>query len=165
MPDNCTDAEQHKSGSGWIWIAGVLTLMVFVANGFMQSGEILFFRILGFGMLFLAPVFYFPPMFTLKKHGGIPDGKDYMQTTNVVDMGLFAIVRHPQYMGYIFFNLGFVSLSQQWWVVIMGLLAIYAFYRQIRVEERQLLYRFGNEYSEYCQRVPRLNWVLGLLRR
>ena len=40
------------------------------------------------------------------------DEKTYMQSGMVVDQGLYAITRHPQYLGYIFLACVFALLSR-----------------------------------------------------
>ena len=77
---------------------------------------------------------------------------------------MYAIVRHPQYLGYILLVLGFICLFQNLVIGALGALAIALFYGQAVREERYCIQRFGQEYEDYVQRVPRLNFILGIIR-
>ena len=87
-----------------------------------------------------------------------------MQTNVVVDRGLYAIVRHPQYLGYMLLVLGFICLFQNPIIGALGALAIALFYGQVVREERHCIQKFGKEYEDYVQRVPRFNFILGIIR-
>jgi protein-S-isoprenylcysteine O-methyltransferase Ste14 len=128
------------------------------------SGDSRPLRMLGAFFALLALVFFIAPPFILQKHGEIKEGESFLDTQIVVDTGLFAIVRHPQYLGYIFLVITFMLLSQHWLTGIFGLGAVIFFYLHILQEEKYCLARFGGNYQEYMQRVPRLNFVAGIFR-
>lgn len=106
----------------------------------------------------------FWPMFILQRQGEAPPGANYMQATRLVEGGLFAVVRHPQYLGYMGLNLTFILIAQHWLVLLLGLAAIALFYRHARREEEHLLQKFGHAYEAYMRRVPRFNLLLGVVR-
>ena len=87
-----------------------------------------------------------------------------MQTDAVVDQGLYAITRHPQYLGYIFLACGFALLSQHWAAFLLAAAGSTFFYLQAVREERSCFARFGEPYEQYLWRVPRFNIVLGIVR-
>lgn len=149
----------------YAWVASGLTVAVFVLNSLLGKGESLLFRRIAVPVLLLAVILAFLPMFALGRYGKGREKNSYMETVSVVSRGLFAVVRHPQYLGYMLFNVGFVFLSQHWLTALAGALAMIFFYLQTVAEERTLLQRFGQEYLEYAQRVPRLNILLGTFRR
>jgi len=104
------------------------------------------------------------PIAILKKFGDVEPGGSYMDTTHVVDRGLFALIRHPQYLGYALFCLTFALLSQHWIVTSIGVLGVTCFYRHARTEERAMVAKFGQTYEEYMLRVPRFNVLRGIWR-
>jgi len=165
MSEKKQQKRPYSKDAIWLWLGGFFTLAVFLVCLVSESGLFLPLRILGVLFLLQAGLFFLWPVFTLKEYGGNPDAENYMHTIRVVDKGLFGILRHPQYLGYMLYNLGFSCLYQHFGVVILAGLAIMAFYMQTRVEERMLVQRFDHDYLEYCERVPRLNWLLGLVRR
>jgi protein-S-isoprenylcysteine O-methyltransferase Ste14 len=104
------------------------------------------------------------PMFTLRRHGRAPAGKSYMHATVVVERGPFALVRHPQYLGYMLFSATAAAISRHWVVVVLAAGAVVAFRAHALREERDCLVRFGGSYARYMSRVPRFNLVAGLSR-
>ena len=146
------------------FVASGLSVVVLVLGVFLDRDPPVAFRVAGIVCAGVALLFAFPPMFTLKRHGRVAEGGTYMHTTRVVDRGLFAIVRHPQYVGYSFFNLTFMLLTGRWIVAVIGVAAIVFFYVHTFREERYLLEAFGDDYREYRRRVPRFDFLLGTLR-
>jgi len=104
------------------------------------------------------------PIATLKKYGDVEPGGSYMDTTRVVDRGLFALIRHPQYLGYALFCLTFALLSQHWIVTGIGVLGIACFYLHARAEDQAMVAKFGRVYREYMSRVPRFSVLRGIWR-
>ncbi len=76
----------------------------------------------------------------------------------LVKDGIYSVVRHPSYTGAIFIFTG-ISLLLYNGVLLCSinfvvLIAVYAF--RIHVEEKALIERFGEEYTEYMKRTWRL---------
>ena len=120
---------------------------------------------------YLAPVFGVSglclavwPMFTLRRYGRAQPGENYMQATTVVDHGLYAVVRHPQYLGYMCLNVTFILISPYWPIILVGSLAIILLYLYALQEEERLINKFGRAYQEYMSCVPRVNIIGGLVR-
>lgn len=75
-------------------------------------------------------------------------------TPRVIREGVFGIVRHPMYLSEILLALGLLLFSLSLaaaviWAVAIGFLQIIA-----KIEERQLLAHFGEEYRNYMDAVP-----------
>jgi len=107
----------------------------------------------------MAPIIMFP------RHGGAPRGQRFVETTRLVDKGIYGIVRHPQYLGGI---LSIFLTTLLWWphwlFGLLGFLGALVIYMGAREEDRRLVEQFGDDYSRYMQRVPRMNILLGLVR-
>lgn len=73
----------------------------------------------------------------------------------LVNMGIYARIRHPRYVGSLIAILGacFLAGARVMWIIagVWWLLTLLA----IALEERELRARFGAAYEEYCRRVPR----------
>ena len=113
-----------------------------------------------FGMvLVMAPIIIFP------RRGGVPKGKSFVYTTRLVDMGIYTIVRHPQYTGgiYAIFLTNFLSYPH-WLFGVLGVIGTAVVYTSCRYEDQRLIEKFGDDYRAYMKRVPRMNFVLGLIR-
>lgn len=148
----------------WAWIGSLAALSVIVSTLFIERGENPYLRAAGVIVLACAALFIFAPIFALLRHGRRQDGASYMEAETVVDRGLYAVVRHPQYLGYMLLAAGFVLLSQHWLPFVLADVALVAFYLQSTEEEPYCLARFGDVYRCYMQRVPRFNVIRGALR-
>ena len=156
--------KEHKIPSTYEAIAGALTVALFITIRLLERGENQSLRWLGVGCLLLGGVLLFPPLFAMRKYGRPDPQKGLMHTTEVVERGPFALVRHPQYVSYMLLNLGFTLISQRWPAVALGAAAILFFILQAMAEEKQLAIKFGERYRNYCRRVPRFNLPLGMVR-
>lgn len=91
--------------------------------------------------------------------------KTDLKKGEIVDTGLFSIIRHPMYLSFMFMAAGLIFISQYWLVVIIGVARIIMLYYVILKEERMDMDRFGSPYRDYQKTVPRLNFVKGILKR
>jgi protein-S-isoprenylcysteine O-methyltransferase Ste14 len=146
------------------WVAGIATAATFFADLFVERGTNSGFRIAGVVLLLLAPLFFVPPFFLLKKHGRPETDRSYFCTTRVVDRGVYRVVRHPQYVGYALLAIGFAMRTQHVISWALAVVAVSFFYLQAVAEERFCVRQLGAEYATYVKRVPRFNFVLGLLK-
>jgi protein-S-isoprenylcysteine O-methyltransferase Ste14 len=103
--------------------------------------------------------------YEFQKKGGVPEGKHLVYTTVLVDSGIYAVVRHPQYLGFILFVLALVLMSQHWLSVISGVIGSVLFYMDVtRGEEQENTRKFGDDYRCYMEEVPRMNFVVGIIK-
>ena len=113
-----------------------------------------------FGMvLVMAPFVMFP------RRGGVPKGKSFVHTTRLVDTGIYAIVRHPQYTGgiYAIFLTTFLWYPH-WLFGVLGIIGTVVIYMSCREEDQRMREKFGDDYAAYVERVPGMNFFLGLAR-
>jgi protein-S-isoprenylcysteine O-methyltransferase Ste14 len=113
-----------------------------------------------FGMvLVMAPIIMFP------RRGGVPKGRSFVNTTRLVDTGIYAIVRHPQYTGgiYAIFLTTFLWYPH-WLFGVLGVIGTAVIYMCCREEDQRLIEKFGQDYAAYMKRIPGMNFVLGLVR-
>jgi protein-S-isoprenylcysteine O-methyltransferase Ste14 len=69
--------------------------------------------------------------------------------------------RNPQYVGWFMFLLGFALNDWSLWCLVTMLIVALYLHLLILVEEEHLRRKFGEQYAEYCQSVPRyLGWPL-----
>ena len=154
----------------WGILITILGILCFPANPLVLSGVIevdsyLPLVIIGgvvwiFGMvLVMAPIIMFP------KRGGVSKGKSYVNTTQLVDTGIYAVVRHPQYTGgiYALFITNFLWYPH-WLFGLLGAAGIVVIYMSCKEEDKLLIEKFGDDYKRYMQRVPGMNVFAGLMR-
>ena len=154
----------------WSTLITILCIICFPANPLVLSGVIeanshLALVIIGafvwiFGMiLVMAPIIMFP------RRGGVPKGKSFVNTTKLVDTGIYALVRHPQYTGGVYsIFITTVLLYPHWLFVLLGSIGIVVIYLSCREEDQRLIQQFGEDYIAYMRRVPRMNIFLGIMR-
>jgi protein-S-isoprenylcysteine O-methyltransferase Ste14 len=56
-------------------------------------------------------------------------------------------------------------ITQHWLVAALGLVAAVVYYLNTFIEEQGNLEKFGEAYRLYMETVPRMNFVLGIVRR
>jgi protein-S-isoprenylcysteine O-methyltransferase Ste14 len=120
--------------------------------------------VLGWAVWVLSLVFGWMPIFVLKRKGGVKKGKSYVDTSVLVDSGLYSIVRHPQYTAGILWSLALILISQNGLVTALGFMAVLLMYVDILKADKHEIEKFGEEYKRYMKRVPRTNFILGIFR-
>ena len=110
-------------------------------------------------VLVMAPIVMFP------RRGGVAKGKAFVNTTKLVDSGIYAVVRHPQYLGGILALFVTTLLFYPHWLfVVLGIPGAGILYWSTGEEEKRLVKQFGDDYVSYMKRVPRMNIILGIVR-
>jgi len=154
----------HPHLLAWIWAA--LLLLQLVLAFFVFSGpRIGALMAAGWALWVLGTIFAIVPIFALRVRGGVPKGKSYMETTGLVDTGIYAIVRHPQGgTAGILLNLALVLIGQHWLLAVLAAVGIALLYIDTYNADEACIEKFGEAYVRYMQRVPRVNFIGGLLR-
>ena len=113
-----------------------------------------------FGMvLVMAPIVMFP------RRGGVPKGRSFVNTTRLVDTGIYAIVRHPQSTGGIYaIFLTTLLWYPHWLFGVLGAAGTAVIYMSCREEDQRLIEKFGDNYRAYMKGVPSMNFISGLIR-
>ncbi|MCK4477722.1 isoprenylcysteine carboxylmethyltransferase family protein [Candidatus Bathyarchaeota archaeon] len=109
-------------------------------------------------------VFFFLGPYELGKKGGASKGASCVFALVLVDSGVYAVVRHPQALGFKLLMSASVLISQHWLSAILGVPMIVYAYVSMRKEEQSNIEKFGDAYKRYMQKVPRMNFVLGFIR-
>lgn len=78
------------------------------------------------------------------------------QDHELIVRGPYAIVRHPIYTGLLVALIGSAMALGEWRGVLAVLIAYWALWRKLRVEERWMAERFGEQYEAYRRRIPAL---------
>ena len=72
----------------------------------------------------------------------------------VINKGVFALVRHPVYLGCILFYLGLTVLTFSIFSAIIWVIIIVFYHYIANYEERLLLNKYGKDYEAYKKSVP-----------
>jgi protein-S-isoprenylcysteine O-methyltransferase Ste14 len=78
------------------------------------------------------------------------------QDHQLITSGPYALVRHPIYTGLLLAFIGSALARGEWRGVLAVLIAFWAFWRKLRLEERWMQEKFGAAYSVYSSRVAAL---------
>jgi protein-S-isoprenylcysteine O-methyltransferase Ste14 len=154
-----------KYALSYVWsvllVAQIVLIFVF---GMVNANGLLVFKMAGYLIWVLSAVFGWWPILIFKKKGGVVKGKSYVHTSLLVDTGPYAIVRHPQYTAGILLCAGLILISQTWIVAAIGIVCIALMYRDIVMADQHEIRKFGDQYKQYMEKVPRTNFLLGIIR-
>ena len=147
------------------YISGPLTVAQIVLAFLVRRPGSETLRWAGWIAWWISAIFGWLPIFIFRRKGGVAKGDSYVKTTKLVDTGLYAIVRHPQ-MGtaWLLICLALMLIAQHWSSVALGLPAVVLVHLDLLKADRRLVEKFGDAYRRYMERVPRVNFVLGVVR-
>ncbi|WP_367394731.1 isoprenylcysteine carboxylmethyltransferase family protein [Cupriavidus sp. Agwp_2] len=74
----------------------------------------------------------------------------------LVTTGIYGVIRHPSYLGFVVSSLGWVLGFRSGVGVVLTLATVPVLVARIRAEEALLLDQFGDEYAAYCGRTWRM---------
>ena len=163
-------AVKTKKDIFWVSVLTILCIVCFPINPLVLTGilevkpytvtNIIAWVVWAFGMvLVIAPIVMFP------RKGGAQKGLKYVNTTRIVDTGIYAVIRHPQYTGGIYCIFLTSLLAYPHWLFgILGIMGTYLLYLGTKTEDIILIEKFGDEYREYIEKVPAMNFVEGTIR-
>jgi protein-S-isoprenylcysteine O-methyltransferase Ste14 len=148
----------------WIWTA-ILFLQMGLAFFVFREPRLIGLAVAGWAIWALGVAFAILPIFTLRARGGVPQGRSYMETTALVDTGIYAIVRHPQSgTAGLLFNPALALIGQHWLLGVLAGLGMILLYVDVLTTDADCIEKFGPDYERYMQRVPRVNFIAGIIR-
>ena len=161
-----------KMSSSWMdHVPATVTTILFISQIIIGSyllSEVTQIEFLAYtGVLlyfFSGVVFGMLPVFEFRKKGGILKGRSYIHTTKLVNTGIYSIVRHPQYITFILFAFSGMLLFQHWIAIMLGIPVIPLTYFDLINADKDAIKKFGDNYKTYMKKVPRANFLLGLLK-
>ena len=156
----------------WIHhMPGTITTILFISQIIIGSyllSEVTQIELLAYtGVLlyvFSGVVFGMIPVFEFRKKGGVLKGRSYIHTTKLVNTGIYSIVRHPQYISFILFAFSGMLLFQHWIAIMLGIPVIPLTYFDLINADKDAIKKFGDAYKTYMKKVPRANFLLGLIK-
>jgi protein-S-isoprenylcysteine O-methyltransferase Ste14 len=146
-------------------ISSTLTIAQIVLAIFLRQPGSEALELAGWICLWISGVFGILPIVTFRRKGGVAKDDSYMKTTVLVDTGIYAIVRHPQ-MGvtWLLICLGLMLITRHWLSVVLGVPAMALAYLDLLKADQRCVEKFGEAYERYMERVPRVNFVAGIVR-
>ena len=147
---------EHSFGDSGQIILLIIFLIIWISDSFILKYSTLSLDIIpniiriviGFPILIISGIF--------AKFGlGIVFG-EVRDKPEVIEKGVFKIVRHPIYLGSILLYLGLTILTGSIASAILWIIIVIFYYYISKYEEKLLLKEFGADYKSYMERVPML---------
>ena len=148
------------------YVAGALLVLVYSLLWFLNTPTgVQLLRYVGVAILAVGLVLIFLPMFVFRSKGKVKKENDWTETSVLVDTGIYSVVRHPLYLGWLLMYVAIIFWSQHWLTIIVGVLGMTCVYLISRQEDQRLVEKFGDDYKRYMRSVPRMNFLVGIIRR
>ena len=166
------EIKMSKKSFSWIGfvpvtLSSVLFISQIIVGIYLLSDvtQIKFLAYVGVALYVLSGiVFGMLPVIEFRKKGRVKQGKSYIHTTKLVDTGIYSIVRHPQYVTFILWAFAGMLLFQHWIIILLGIPIIPLTYIDLIRADKDSIEKFGEDYKAYMKKVPRANFLLGIIR-
>jgi protein-S-isoprenylcysteine O-methyltransferase Ste14 len=160
--------EKEKSKTSWFspLATGQIIMMINIALNIFFKSDTPSGNLKGVSILFFIPaiILWTLPVLTLRRFGDVSQSGSFLATTEMVDKGIYRIIRHPQYLGFMLLSIGMALFYQLDITIFFSVITIILLAFGIKEEERMLISQFGEEYENYQKKVPSLNLFAGLFR-
>jgi protein-S-isoprenylcysteine O-methyltransferase Ste14 len=93
--------------------------------------------------------------FSLRRLAGFPELSPQRYRGGVVRSGIYGIVRHPRYLGFMLSFLGLALLTGAAGIFALAIVTILLYLIVAPLEERELREHYGSDYEAYIRDVPR----------
>ena len=91
--------------------------------------------------------------------------KGHAEGIGPVESGMYAFVRHPEFLGHILIISALVIISQHWINFIVGAILIVLLCLAMIEEEKRNIEKFGDAYRDYMKKVPKINLIAGIIKQ
>ena len=99
-----------------------------------------------------------------RKKGRVSEGMGSNKGIHV-ESGMYAFVRHPEFLGHILIIFALILIAQYWLSLVIGAMLIVLLCFAMIEEEKRNIEKFGDGYKDYIQRVPRMNLLVGIIKQ
>ena len=138
-----------------------LTLTIFGLFGWYQKFKSNYSQIIGIILIIITIILAIFSLISLKRMGKPKIGVE--DTTILINNTIFGIIRHPLYLGFILWGISQIFITQSYVSIILCSLAILFAYLAAEKEDEYNISKFGEKYKEYMKKVPRVNFLLGII--
>jgi protein-S-isoprenylcysteine O-methyltransferase Ste14 len=118
---------------------------------------------LGWGILIVGIIFLF--LASRSRRGARESGEKGESKGALIESGMYAFVRHPEFLGHMLIFVALVLITQYWASILVGVMLVVLLYLAMLEEEKGNLEKFGDAYERYMRRVPRINLIAGFMRQ
>ena len=147
------------------WIAGASLIAAWVLPGLLSPYPTLqVLRCVGWGIWMVAAGLIWASILSPRSKEVAQQGEDKDCASITADRDIYAVIRHPRYLGWLLVYVVVMMLTQHWLAVTFAIPGMACVYLISRREDRRLVEKLGPAYEQYMQCVPALNPVTGLTR-
>jgi protein-S-isoprenylcysteine O-methyltransferase Ste14 len=147
------------------WIAGASLFAAWWLPELVRSYETLeVLRNVGWGIWAAAVGLIWASLLSPRNRGTAHQSVDAPCACIPMGGGIYAVIRHPRYLGWLLVYVAVMMLTQHWAAVACALPGMVCIYLISRQEDLRLAKELGPAYEQYMRCVPALNPVTGLLR-
>jgi protein-S-isoprenylcysteine O-methyltransferase Ste14 len=143
-----------KETAGYLFHGFSIAFFVYAVSAFEIPEALQFSSYFGWGLLGFGFLLIVLSIVTLVKYRG----------RGLIESGIYAVVRHPMYLGAMFIFLSYFFFCPVWFMLCISITNIAVIYWFMVLGERQNIEKFGNAYQRYMNTVPRLNIPAGFIR-
>jgi protein-S-isoprenylcysteine O-methyltransferase Ste14 len=129
-----------------------------------DSVDVMGLQYLAWAVWLVAIILLAASMLTLRSRGQVQAGRSCVETEALITTGVYALVRHPLYLGWMLMYAAMVVFKPNWILAVLGIVGTACVCRFTVQEEALLQEKFGESYRRYTQAVPRFNLVVGAMR-
>jgi protein-S-isoprenylcysteine O-methyltransferase Ste14 len=147
------------------WIAGASLIAAWMLPGLLGSCQRLqMLRNTGWGIWMVAVSLIWASILSPRSKEVAQRREDEDCASITVDGGIYAVIRHPRYLGWLLVYVAVMMLTQHWLAVAFAIPGMACVYLISRREDRRLIEKLGPAYEQYMQCVPALNLAAGMIR-
>jgi len=88
--------------------------------------------------------------YLLLKRKGKSD-RNFENTSVLVKSGIYGYIRHPLYLSIFLFGTGVMLKDTEPFQLVLGVINLVAIFFTARIEEKEMIAKFGNEYRMYMK--------------
>jgi protein-S-isoprenylcysteine O-methyltransferase Ste14 len=149
-----------------VWIAAFMLLVIaWIVSWYLtRPNAIRAFWYVGWVAWIAGAILIILPLLMIYGGSRTKEGKGWFDAVTIVDRGIYSVVRHPLYLGWLLMYVVVIFFGQHWITSFMGIAGMVCVYLISLQEERRLIERLGEDYMLYIQKVPRMNIILGIIR-
>jgi len=160
-----TVGRSHVDGTALYAVWGIALAVQIALLLLLPMGRIGWLVTCGWAVFAVSAVLGWLPILHFRRRGAVPKRRSYVHTTQLVTTGLYAIVRHPQFVAGDGLAVAIMCITQHWGTLVAGGIAIAANRATMIKADRDLVAKFGDPYRAYMARVPRASLLVGIWRR
>jgi len=101
-------------------------------------------------LLLILSIYVVITGYLLLKRKGKPD-TNFENTSKLVKSGIYGYIRHPLYLSIFLLGTGVMLKDPKLAQLILGLINLIAIYITARIEENEMIAKFGDEYRTYMK--------------